>query len=103
MTIQFIQYPAVNTDSTDKTLYGDIITHCRDWQHFADRSSKYTTAHECTHGINNDIRNASGDWEGKNGFYLGKGRSILLDEPSFHKSDIIPFIPSELRSARFSL
>lgn len=103
MTIQFTQYPPVNSDSSDKTLYGDIITHCKDWQHYANKSSKYTTAHECTHGINNDLRLASGNWEGKNGFYLGKNRSILLDEPKMKKSAIIPYIPQELRSARYNL
>lgn len=102
MTIQFQDYQPVNSDSDDKTLYGDIIRHCKDWKHYAD-SSRYTTAHECTHGINNDLRLASGDWEGKNGFYLGQNRSIILDEPKIKKSDIIPFIPQELRSARFNL
>lgn len=103
MTIHFDTYQEVNKDSTDTTLYGDIIRHCKDWQHYADKSSKYTTAHECTHGINNDLRLASSNWEGKNGFYLGKNRSIILDEPKIKKSDIIPFIPTELRSARYSL
>lgn len=103
MTIAFDHYPAVNQDSADKTLLGDIITHCRDWKHFADASSRYTTAHECTHGINNDLRLGSGDWQGKNGFYLGQDRAIILDEPKIRKRDVVPFIPESLRSARYNL
>lgn len=103
MTIQFQDYPKVNTDSSDATLYGDIITHCKDWKHYAEPSSKYTTAHEITHGINNDLRLLSGDWDHKNGFYVGQDRAVILDEPKIKKSDIIPFIPQELRSTRFSL
>ncbi len=103
MTIQFMSYPAVNSDSADKTLYGDIITHCKDWRHFAEASSKYTTAHEVTHGVNNDLRAASGDWEKKNGFYVGQSRAVILDEPNFKKSQIVEFIPTELRSARYNL
>ena len=103
VTIEFAPYGEVNQDSSDKTLYGDIVRHCKDWQHFADASSKYTTAHECTHGINNDLRLASGDWDRKNGFYVGQGRSIILDEPPIKKADIIPFIPASLRSVRYSL
>jgi hypothetical protein len=103
MTIKFLDYPSVNTASSDKTLYGDIITHCKDWKHFADASSEYTTAHECTHGINNDLRLQSGDWDKKNGFYVGKNRAIILDEPAIKKNQIVDFIPQELRSARYSL
>lgn len=103
MNVSFQKYLKVNSDSGDKTLYGDIITHCKDWQNYADKSSKYTTAHECTHGINNDLRNASGDWQGKNGFYVGQDRAIILNEPKFKKSQIAEFIPQQLRGARYNL
>lgn len=102
MTVDFLRYPKVNDDNSDATLYGDIIRHCKDWQHYADLS-KYTSAHECTHGINNDLRLASGDWDKKNGFYVGKDLAIILDEPKIKKSQIADFIPQELRSARYSL
>lgn len=102
MTIQFTQYLKVNDASSDPTLLGDIVRHCKDYHQYAD-ASKYTTAHETTHGINNDLRLASGGWQGINGFYLGKDRAIILTEPKIKKSQITEFIPSELRSARYDL
>lgn len=102
MTIQFQKYPKVNDAESDPTLYGDIIRHCKNYKNFMD-SSKYTSAHECSHGVANDLRLMSGNWEGKNGFYLGKDRAIILDEPKFKKSSITQYIPTELHSARYNL
>lgn len=95
----WINVAEVNSDADGDSVYADTIRHCTTWRQMADRS-KTTTAHECTHGINSQIRNSAG--QRMNGFYALGGRGIALPEPPIRKRDVASFVPNDLRGDRFS-
>lgn len=96
--LAWLNVPEVNSDAAGDSVYADTIRHCSTWRQMADRS-KTTTAHECTHGVNSQIRNAGG--ARMNGFYVLGGRGIALPEPGIRKRDVAAFVPAELRGDRF--
>lgn len=55
----WIQVAEVNNDAAGDSVWADTIRHCKTWRQMQDRS-RTTTAHECTHGINSQLRNAAG-------------------------------------------
>jgi len=117
----WIMIGEVNQDAQGDSVYADTIRHCTTWRQMKDRS-KTTTAHECTHGINNQIRNTAGasyDIEMKmgspspvymanngggrvNACYVLGGRAIILPEPPIRKRDVANAVPKTLRGDRFS-
>lgn len=122
----WLAVPKVNDAVTGDSVLADCVTRCVRYREMSD-ASKTTTAHECTHGINSQIRNATGatydlGWDAGrmavpvqqerhglygagrriNGFYVLKGRGIALPEPSFRKRDVVQYIPQALRGDRFS-
>lgn len=120
---EWIVVPEVNTAApADGSVLSDTIRHCVRWKEMSD-SSKTTTAHECTHGINAEMRNKVGvsyETEFKDGlsmpitvqgygagqavnaFYVLNGRGVVLNEPGIRKRDVAKNIPSALRGDRFS-
>jgi hypothetical protein len=62
-------------------------------------STVTTTVHECTHGINADLRNRFFPGKMVNCFYLMDSNYVYFDEPPFRKRDVIPFIPSKYKSS----
>lgn len=99
--MQWQTFSKVQDIEKGSTLYADIINHCRDYKNFIEKNSKITSAHECSHGIANTIRNTAGGHV--NAFYLGQDRAIVIPEPNIKKSDVAQYIPSQLRSSRFVL
>lgn len=127
----WLDYPAVNKAVAGQTRYADYITHCGNWKYYSVAGSKTTSAHECNHGTNSDIRNKLGRGPRAiyprsaarhsagcgcrlsvpvrtktrgarvNGFYCGRDRAILLPEPKFRKRDIASSIPTSLRAYRY--
>lgn len=117
----WIMVGEINQDAQGDSVYADTIRHCKTWRQMQDRS-KTTTAHECTHGINSQIRNMAGasydiemkmgspspvyktnnGGEQKNGCYLLGGRGIILTEPPIRKREVAAAIPASLRGDRFS-
>lgn len=97
----FMNYPKKHSIFGGQTLFADIVNHCENYQTYMEPGSKITSAHECTHGCNSDIRNAT---KGRvNGFYVGGDRAIVVPEPNCKKSSCIPFISASLRSARYDM
>lgn len=92
----FIQVNTVNNRITENSTYADIINRSRNPVLQYDR---YTNAHETTHMVNNDIRNAQG--QGYNGFYVRQGRGVVVKEPRIKKNDMKPFLPKNLCSYRY--
>jgi hypothetical protein len=89
--------------SEDGTVYGDIMSHSRGAP-FGDQHGRGTNAHETTHGINSEIRNAN-QRQGKkiNGFYVLNGRGVVLEEPNIKMTNAVKFVPQNLRSYRWQL
>lgn len=59
--------------------------------------SVVNAAHETTHGINSRIRQM---YSGKvNALFVGSGRAMVLREPRVRLSDVLRFVPSELRGS----
>jgi hypothetical protein len=101
MSSIFTPYAAVANNESGDTLFADIANHCAKWSYYRVAGSKCSSAHEATHGINSDLRNAAGG--NVNAFYLGQNRSIVIPEPSTRKRDSVQFIPESFRKSRYSL
>ncbi len=56
--VKFMSYPAVQSVEKGTTLYADVVNHCLKYKEYLVGDSKPTSAHEITHCINSDIRNA---------------------------------------------
>jgi hypothetical protein len=67
-----------------------------------ERGDLVTTAHEVTHGVNADIRNAQPAGSKVNGFYLLRNQALVVPEPNFDKNQVAQFIPVALRGDRFN-
>jgi len=55
-----ITWPEANRDVPDARVWADVARHCTNWRNYSQPGDLVTTAHECTHGVNSDIRNARG-------------------------------------------
>jgi len=65
-------------------------------------SDHVTYGHETSHGIHAHIRNYLNDTGADaNGFYVPGGYACLVREPNMRKSDVAPYIPSNLRWSRY--
>lgn len=52
----FLNYPKVNNVGTDESPYSDARSHCVKYDYYSG-GGRVTSVHECTHGINSQIRN----------------------------------------------
>jgi hypothetical protein len=126
MSVNFQRYDVVRPElanlSKTPTLYSDVCSHCTRYEEMREAGSKCTTTHECTHGVNAEIRNKSGSpigyYQGQptfvqeiaqspqaahvNAFYVGGNRCVVIPEPGIRKSNAASYVPSSLRGARFS-
>jgi hypothetical protein len=98
---EFFHYPAVHQVSSDRGPYGDALNHCKQFAYYRVPGNSITSVHECTHGINSQIRNNARNVSRPNGFYLLEDKAIILPEPAGRKSDCIRFIPKAMRYSRF--
>lgn len=94
----FVNVSVVRQRAQESSYYGDIINHSRNPVLDYDRD---TNAHETTHMINSDIRNAHTSPR-SNGFYVLEGRGVVIAEPKLRKSAVVEFLPQNLRSYRYS-
>lgn len=56
--VNWIKWPKIHNVEAGKTLYADIINHCKSYKNFMEPGDKATSAHEVTHGANSEIRNS---------------------------------------------
>jgi hypothetical protein len=93
----WVIYPSVaNHDSSD-TFFADIINHYSDTLNYPD---KMTIAHETTHMINANIRNANNN---NAGFYIGNNQAISFEGPKFSKSLVAQFVPTSLQGTDYGM
>lgn len=92
-------YPAVRTGSADNPIVRDVESHLslKNYNYFKG-DTPTTTVHECTHGINADLRNKFFPAQRVNCFYLLRDNYISFNEPNWRKREVIPFIPQEYKS-----
>lgn len=95
-----IEWKKVNNSVGDDSVYADYIEHCARYKEMSVRGDKPTSAHECTHGINSEIRN---HFNSENAFYIGNDMGVYFSsEPKAKKSNAVSYVPKELRKSRFS-
>lgn len=84
-------------------VLGDIESRMPKGHQYRD-NDKITWAHETTHGINANVRNAN-FISGKkiNCFYVLNGKALLLEEPNFTLKQVSPTIPQTLRGDIYNL
>lgn len=97
---EFVEVPVVSSRYREESLYADIMN--RQSSPFTS-SDRDTNAHETTHGINSDLRNKYTRQLGKrvNGFYVTGGKGVIIEEPKLRIRDVVPYLPSGLRSYRY--
>jgi hypothetical protein len=98
-----VEVPLAIERIKDQSFFADVINHCKDPS--LDFDCKKTNCHESIHSINADLRITYSNKLKKtmNGFYLGNGNAVILEEPNMKKSKIAEFIPEKLRYNRFNL
>ena len=95
---EFITVNEVQKRIQGNSIYADIINHA---QKPVLEHERKINAHETTHMINAQIRNAH--YPGHNGFYVTQGRGVVLKEPRISKSIVAGYVPATLRGPRFNL
>lgn len=89
-------YPQVRQGSHPNPIVRDVESHLslKAYNYFKG-DTETTTVHECTHGINADLRNKFHPGGRHNCFYLLRDEWIHFAEPNWRKREVIPFIPAE--------
>lgn len=93
-TIKVKQY---NTPR-DNSVYEDVLSHCTRPNR---GDGRYTDAHETSHFISSEIRNANTGHN--NGFYLLNDIGVLLEHPKITIREAGGYIPRTLRGMRYQL
>lgn len=91
-------YPAVRTGHHSNPLVRDVESHLSlaSYNYFRGDTDT-TTIHECSHGINADLRNKFYPGKRENCFYLLNDEYAHFPEPNWRKREVIPYIPDEYR------
>jgi hypothetical protein len=53
----FLQYPKVHQVESGDSPYADARNHCERYSYYSVAGQRVTSTHECTHGINSQLRN----------------------------------------------
>lgn len=57
MAPAFLQYPKLHQVEAGDSPYADARNHCQRYDYYSVRGERVTSVHECTHGINSQLRN----------------------------------------------
>jgi hypothetical protein len=92
---------ACQSTVNDHSFYADIMNHNREETRLWD--DRPATAHETTHLIHSYLRTKYSRESHRrvNGFYVGRNRAVIVEEPAITKSSIATFVPKSLRGDRF--
>jgi hypothetical protein len=98
---QWLKLPILRRAEGRTPFLNDILGHLHPsmGNQYFDRDP-ITWGHETTHGVNSYVRNTYGK-QRQNGFYVGGGQAIVLDEPALRLSDVV--VPTKLRGSRYQL
>jgi hypothetical protein len=102
--LKFVEVPVLVNRINEKSIYADVINRCENARDFAtgpvlDTDSRDTNAHESTHRLQAQLRNARGGRV--NAFYLLNGKACIVKEPGMRLSYACRFIPASIRSYRY--
>lgn len=86
----FINIPASRTSNTGSKILDSIEERMPISHIYQNSNDRENWVHEATHGLNSQIRNQTPP--GDNAFYVLNGKAIILKEPRFRLSQIIPFV-----------
>ena len=95
---QWIEAPAIRAPSSGGYL-GDIISRCSSPGTYMD-ADRVTSAHECTHGVNSDLRQR---YPGCNCFYVLNGHAAVVAEPAITIGQVASAVPANERGRNFQL
>ena len=84
------------------SVLSDIRSHIEDGGYYND-PDLITAAHETTHGINSNVRNALYDGKRINAFYCLEGRAAVLLEPKTRIEKVAANVPPSLRGGVYNL
>lgn len=96
MAVSWLNYPVLKQHESGNTFYADVINHYAKRERF---DSKLTEAHEVSHFIHADIRNAQGGRV--NAFYVGNNQAAVVKEPAIRKRIVAGYIPRSLQGFRY--
>ena len=99
---EFVSVTKHRPNEDDGSVLGDVLSHSKG-RPFGNAHGRATNAHETTHGINSEIRNAQPNSSRLNAFYCLEGRGCVVEEPNTHIRDCHKFLPENLRSYRYTL
>lgn len=101
---EFINYPEVNKDSNEDSVYGDCIRHCTGWQGYFRGYDRNTGVHEGGgHKISADIRNKNYNLGKINAFYCLKNRAMILKDQIFENRALHPTFPRNYENTALRL
>lgn len=102
LEITFVDVPVFRNPQED-SVYFDVISHYKENPFSGE--SRSTNAHETAHGIHSVLRNHYTTLLKKpvNGFYVLKGKAVIVEEPKIKISYVNNFVPKNLRSYRWKL
>lgn len=102
--VELIDVAIKNHEIVGNDTLSDILKHCQ-VDSFKPHHGRTTQAHESVHVINSFMRNEmfSRGRKKANVLYCGRGKALVLDNPSFHLSHVSNFIPLALRGNRYRL
>jgi hypothetical protein len=101
--IELVNVEVRNNEIEPVDSFSDILRYCPD--SFGGGHSRTTQAHENVHAINSSVRNHifSIGRKRANAFYCGKGKAIIIENPSFRLRHVSNFLPKVLRGNRYNL
>lgn len=92
-------YPPLRQGSHSNPVVRDVESHMSQSSfNYFKGDTATTTVHECTHGINSDLRNKFYPGGRHNCFYLLNSQYAHFPEPNWKKREVIPYVPPEYRS-----
>jgi len=94
--------PVKAVDDKLGVVLGDIESHLPHGHPYKD-ADKITYAHECSHGINSNIRNKYSNLGKINAFYCLQNRAIVLKEPDITLAKVARAVPDSLRGSVYRL
>jgi hypothetical protein len=126
--MDFTIFNTVHQIESGDSVYADAVNHCKNYRNYLVARDKPSSVHECTHGIQADLRNGAiqlsqpgtltvgtckmpvpiftdvpGVQAKTNAFYVLKNRAIRVPEPNTRKSACVQYISSTMRYGRYNL
>lgn len=123
--MKFQIYPKLHQVEPGDSPYADARNHCLRYDYYSVRGQRVTSVHECTHGINSQLRNRPLREKERvpyhpdvticqlplpaltsmmpAGFYLLQDRAIMLKQPGGTINEAARIVPTSARYSRYNL